>query len=274
MSLFPIPRDNHGGVLVTPDILLPVQHATRSVQRSGARRLQIAVLQEALDNLVWVRRAGGTTAFGRRLEAWFASEDRSWPFAFVPLCEALSFEPEAIRTHLGITREMAHEPSRSGCVSAGGRGTKASVSLGVGPVPGPSTPRRCGGRRSGSTMDQLGFAFRPIAAHRDPAPSHVSAEHVEASGQLGAEKAQTLQALARHIGPPPTSRELAGADVDLRYVYGRRLPDLEGDKLVAKSGERLCAISQRKATTWRLTIEGCIALRQLPVMPTDHRRGE
>ncbi|HXJ33753.1 MAG TPA: hypothetical protein VMS22_06895 [Candidatus Eisenbacteria bacterium] len=33
-------------------------------------------------------------------EAWIRSDDHSWPFAFVPLCEHLGFDPHAIRATL------------------------------------------------------------------------------------------------------------------------------------------------------------------------------
>ena len=36
----------------------------------------------------------------REVVTWFASNDRQWPFSFERICEALSLEPEYIRSGL------------------------------------------------------------------------------------------------------------------------------------------------------------------------------
>ncbi|HLW72153.1 MAG TPA: hypothetical protein VKS22_16205 [Candidatus Binataceae bacterium] len=79
-------------------------------------------------------------------------------------------------------------------------------------------------------------------------------EHV-ASGRNAAQSAAVLEYVRRW--PDSTSRELAhraryemsGLD---RVAFARRLPDLEKDGLVVKSGARSCELGKRMAVTWRV----------------------
>jgi hypothetical protein len=67
---------------------------------AGEYRLMAAVLEDALD----VYRRSARTPTGRRtfreIEAWFESRDRSWPFSFERICEALSLDADMIRDGL------------------------------------------------------------------------------------------------------------------------------------------------------------------------------
>lgn len=91
-------------------------------------------------------------------------------------------------------------------------------------------------------------ALRTPARLTDPDTSHAAAETVPLTEQM----AETLTALRRWPGPPPTSQELAGGDVRLRYLYARRLADLRELGYVANGPSRPCRVSGRNALTWRV----------------------
>jgi hypothetical protein len=91
----------------------------------------------------------------------------------------------------------------------------------------------------------------PLAANADPATSKFAARAHIATGQHGRQCALVLELVRRF--PFHTSRELAtfaaeeGID---RFTIARRLPDLQGDGLVAKSGVRECAVGGKASVTW------------------------
>lgn len=90
---------------IEPESIMPVQYA--DLRRSATAkppvlRLMSAVLLDALR-----RRAHTLGRSDRRrreilreTEAWLASDDESWPFAFVIVCAGLGLEPESIRAAL------------------------------------------------------------------------------------------------------------------------------------------------------------------------------
>lgn len=86
-----------------PDIVLPAQwFVRRSALPESERRLRLAILKDALH--YYRDFAGGTD---RRTRAWyddaaewFASRDRSEPFAFENVCDALGLSASAIRCGL------------------------------------------------------------------------------------------------------------------------------------------------------------------------------
>jgi len=92
---------------LSEDILIPA--VTQRVQGhdiwshshalAPERRLGLAVLEEALNDLVRFRFARGRRAQGlfRQAQNWVASNDREWPFSFVNLCEAFGLAVEPIR---------------------------------------------------------------------------------------------------------------------------------------------------------------------------------
>jgi hypothetical protein len=63
------------------------------------RRLALAVLAEALNDLVRFRSARGRRArhLFRQAHDWVASNDREWPLSFVNLCEAFGLAVGPIR---------------------------------------------------------------------------------------------------------------------------------------------------------------------------------
>lgn len=101
MSLHPVPRDVHATGPLMPDVLLPEQHEGSTI-RTGERRLQIAVFEEAVANLSRARAEHAFAVLVPEIEAWFASMDRVWPFSFLNLCDALGVDAEATRTRLKI----------------------------------------------------------------------------------------------------------------------------------------------------------------------------
>jgi hypothetical protein len=68
------------------------------------KRLMVAVLKDALFVLRRCQAAEGPSAQRqvRDTEAWFASHDRSWPFAFERICEELGLDPDHVRA--GVRR--------------------------------------------------------------------------------------------------------------------------------------------------------------------------
>jgi len=87
---------------LTPTVLRPIQFHdiwSRSATVSPERSLALAVVGEALNDLVRYRFAGRRR--GQRLYweayAWVGADDRAWPFSFVNLCDAAGLATEAIR---------------------------------------------------------------------------------------------------------------------------------------------------------------------------------
>lgn len=74
-----------------------------ALEAGPSNRLLLAVLEEAL---IAFQRGVAVTDYNNArknfLEAkeWIASDDDKWPFAFLVVCEALSIDPEYIRTGL------------------------------------------------------------------------------------------------------------------------------------------------------------------------------
>ena len=93
-----------------PDIVLPAQYFTRTAP-SPERRLMIAVLADAVQT--WEKCAGRCARCGRppvdEVDAWFASDDVSWPFAFLCICHQLGFDPGYIRSGIAQLRRPARD---------------------------------------------------------------------------------------------------------------------------------------------------------------------
>jgi hypothetical protein len=98
-------------------VVLPVQFFPGG--RLGAavhpeQRLMLAVLEAAVHT--FVRHAGAGTHRGRRLrlevEEWFASDDTSWPFSFVRICQGLRLDPSYLRRGLRNLDTAPASPSR------------------------------------------------------------------------------------------------------------------------------------------------------------------
>jgi hypothetical protein len=70
------------------------------------QRLMCAVLEESLTELAATRVAARSRLEGHphrdELLAWFASPDRSWPFSFENICDAIDLDPGQVRAGLRI----------------------------------------------------------------------------------------------------------------------------------------------------------------------------
>jgi hypothetical protein len=63
----------------------------------GERRLMLAVLEDAMRTLLGTRHARPNAACVRQELAWFTSRDRSDPFTFERICEALVIDADWLR---------------------------------------------------------------------------------------------------------------------------------------------------------------------------------
>ena len=57
-----------------------------------------AVLEDAMD--IYRHPTGRRRRLLRRTEAWFRSDDRSWLFSFLRICDTLGLDPHTIRATL------------------------------------------------------------------------------------------------------------------------------------------------------------------------------
>lgn len=89
--------------------MLPVQYLRRGDAGLAApqRRLMMAVLQTALDDFQGTAHARATGTFDeaepralRQAVAYVESRDRSWPYSFDNICEAVGFDADSIRRRL------------------------------------------------------------------------------------------------------------------------------------------------------------------------------
>lgn len=86
--------------------ILPAQYQEVASARVGLphRRLMLAVLQTAIDDVRSTRPQGvdgrSTLREHDGARAWVASCDRSWPFSFENVCEAVGIDPGALRRAL------------------------------------------------------------------------------------------------------------------------------------------------------------------------------
>jgi hypothetical protein len=94
-----------GAGVFQPDFLLPLQFFTGTRGKGyaeGERRLMLAILEDAVD--CFQKYLGTKESRGRLLcsdaEEWILSDDRSWLFSFVNVCEVLGLQPDFIRQGL------------------------------------------------------------------------------------------------------------------------------------------------------------------------------
>jgi hypothetical protein len=67
---------------------------------SGERRLMLAVLEDAVRNVALARNARISSKRARQELAWVTSVDRTDPFAFESICDALGIDPSWLRARL------------------------------------------------------------------------------------------------------------------------------------------------------------------------------
>ena len=106
--------------LLTPEPALPAQvhdiwHHTCAI--TPERELALAVFWQAVIDLSKYRFARRRREQRLFIEAyeWVVSDDRSWPYSFVNLCEAFSLAPAAVRCRVldDTTVAELHGPFRS-----------------------------------------------------------------------------------------------------------------------------------------------------------------
>lgn len=94
----------------------------------------------------------------------------------------------------------------------------------------------------------------PLAATADPATSHAAGKELTATGRRDLQKHAVLHVLQDRLAvgfQPVTSAEIAAWYGFDRYMVARRLPDLERDGLIERTGFAMCTVSRRMATAWR-----------------------
>ena len=127
-----------GAGVFQPDFLLPLQFFTGTRGKGcaeGERRLMLAILEDAVE--CFQKYLGTKEARGRQLyadaEEWFLSDDRSWLFAFVNVCEILGLQPDFIRQGLltwktrQLTMPPAPKPAAAAPTRAPGRKRRVLV---------------------------------------------------------------------------------------------------------------------------------------------------
>ncbi|MBX3028462.1 hypothetical protein KF840_26510 [bacterium] len=91
------------------DVVLPAQFfpALNDPRTEPERRLMVAVLEEAISAVLCGASATGEERGTAALEAerWFASNSRSWPFAFCTLCDVLGLDVDRVRQVIAGWRE-------------------------------------------------------------------------------------------------------------------------------------------------------------------------
>ena len=101
-GLKPIEYDDAAGG--GDDTMLPSQFwaALADPRTEPEKRLMVAVLEEAIALVVNDFGAGGDDRRSavREAERWFASDDRSGPFAFMTICDVLGLDADRVRQAL------------------------------------------------------------------------------------------------------------------------------------------------------------------------------
>jgi hypothetical protein len=95
------------------DVLLPTQLGRRRADLPE-RKLMAAVLEKALDELQSGRIVEPREGPRWRpplvyvpARVWLASEDTTWPYAFVNICHALGLDPQAVRRRVAVLEGQA-----------------------------------------------------------------------------------------------------------------------------------------------------------------------
>jgi hypothetical protein len=95
---------------------------------------------------------------------------------------------------------------------------------------------------------QLDFVTdTPRARNTDPETSHLAAAALKASGNLGFQQQQVLEAVRKY--PGKTAVELSAITGFDRYLVSRRLPELV-PVYVRRGQPRACTVNGRPQGTW------------------------
>ncbi len=121
-----------------PDIITIENASDGGVPESPERALMVAVLEDACLTWLGAIRSQGANSLRRRAteRRWIVSNDRSWPFSFVNLCETLDIDVGKLRGRL-----LSLEPRDGERVPQARRHIVRSMSDRIG-----APPRRTGRR--------------------------------------------------------------------------------------------------------------------------------
>src|SRR4029453_5315391 len=95
--------------LFEPTQILPVQYFTglqRSAAWTGEQRLMAAIMEDAVAvcSKPSIPKSSKARHVLRETLRWVRSNDRTWMFSFLRICEMLDLEPSAIRRGIRIMR--------------------------------------------------------------------------------------------------------------------------------------------------------------------------
>ncbi|MEA2627111.1 MAG: hypothetical protein QOD06_3156 [Candidatus Binatota bacterium] len=92
--------------LLPEGTILPAQVARRSRHlASGSFRLMTAVLEDAVGCFCHAVDGARRARDWEEAASWIYSEDRSWPFSFLQVCEALDLDATWVRKRIAASRE-------------------------------------------------------------------------------------------------------------------------------------------------------------------------
>jgi hypothetical protein len=104
-----------------PDTMLPSQYFAamrKRVPQEAEYRLVVAVLEDAID--CFQKHCDARDTKTRQLfedaAQWVSSEDRTWPFSFLNICDVLNLDPAYVRE--GLEQHRERRASQRGIVVA------------------------------------------------------------------------------------------------------------------------------------------------------------
>jgi len=107
-----------------PRALMPAQFFTQRERRNAQdsiRRLMYAILEDAVSVYTSEVRSSRQSRTFQQTRRWLDSNDRTWIFSFLRICEALDLDPEyirrGVRSRIGGARPAAR-PAAASSVSA------------------------------------------------------------------------------------------------------------------------------------------------------------
>ena len=103
MQGLPGQTDDRFGQQLEPHTILPVQFFARQRESTwgGEQRLMAAILEDAV--AIYSKpppKASKARQILRETERWLRSNDRTWTFSFLRICEMLNLDPAAVRQTL------------------------------------------------------------------------------------------------------------------------------------------------------------------------------
>ena len=96
-----------------PRAMMPAQWFTQRERRnaqSSIRRLMYAILEDAVSVYTSEVRSSRQSRTFQQTRRWIDSQDRTWVFSFLRICEALDLDPDAIRREV---REGRRAPQKT-----------------------------------------------------------------------------------------------------------------------------------------------------------------